>query len=94
MKIKHWQGYGTVNATRIKDTGCTLHVRVSGNHECGLERDDPFDLYWWLVKRFDKRVPDTYMDWYMEARRKYDSVCKVTDTYANGTEICDYRFFY
>lgn len=60
MKIKHWQGYGTVSATRIKDKNCTLHIRLTGNHEWGLRRDDMYDLYNWLVKRFDKSVPLMY----------------------------------
>ena len=37
MKIKHWQGYGCVNAVRVKDKEHTLHIRVTGNHECGIE---------------------------------------------------------
>ena len=40
MKIKHWQGYGCVNATKVKmttkDNIRNLIIRVSGNHECGL----------------------------------------------------------
>ena len=58
MKIKHWQGYGTVSATKVPDKNCTLHIRVVGNHECGLRRGDLYDLYNWLVKRFDKSVPE------------------------------------
>ena len=58
MKIKHWQGYGSVNAvktSRIADKGIvTLKIHVSGNHECGLERTDAYDVANWLVKKFDK----------------------------------------
>ena len=35
MTIKHYAGYGRVSAKRIKDDAA-LHVRVSGNHEQGL----------------------------------------------------------
>ena len=87
MRIKHWQGYGTVNAVRVRDKQCTLHIRVSGNHEWGLERDDTYDLYNWLVKRFDKSVPD-YLQWYRAA------IVTINDRYENGEEVCDYMFVY
>lgn len=91
MKIKHWQGYGTVSATKQKDKSCTLHVRVVGNHEWGLVREDLYDLYNWLVKRFDKSVPE-YLTW----RRTAD--VHIVDGYmvVNGldTEVCDYYFRY
>ena len=62
MKIKHWQGYGTVNAKKIsakEENGIkTLMIEVTGNHEYGLVRNDIYDVYNWLVKRFDKTVPD------------------------------------
>lgn len=88
MKIKHWQGYGTVNAVRVKDRSCTLHIRVSGNHEWGLERNDTYDLYNWLIKRFDKSVPD-YLSW-----RRTASVV-INDRYdGNDVEVCDYMFTY
>lgn len=58
MKIKHFAGYGTVNATKIKDTNHTLHIRVEGDHECGVKRNDLYDVFNWLVKRFDKQFKD------------------------------------
>ena len=58
MKIKHWQGYGTVDAKKLPANGASLRIKVSGNHEWGLRRDDEYDLYCWLVKRFDKSIPD------------------------------------
>ena len=58
MRIKHWQGYGTVNAVKSKmqrtQNGRVLTVTVSGNHEWGLVRNDKSDIFNWLVKRFDK----------------------------------------
>ena len=48
MKIKHWQGYGCVNATKVKmktKNGLrNLIIRVSGNHEYGLSRNDKYDV--------------------------------------------------
>lgn len=61
MKIKHWQGYGCVNAKKISKDKNTLVVEVSGTHEYGLSRDDKYDVFNWLVKRFDKSRKD-YME--------------------------------
>ena len=62
MKIKHWQGYGCVEARKVKKStrnGITnLVVEVVGNHEWGLERRDVYDLKWWLVDRFDRSAKD------------------------------------
>ena len=63
MKLKHRQGYGCVNATKEKcDMGEYLHIKVTGEHEYGLERDDFYDLHRWLIKRFDKSAAD-YVDY-------------------------------
>ena len=96
MKIKHWQGYGTVTAQKIPDKNCTLHVRVTGNHEWGLRRDNDYDLFRWLVKRFDKRFTD-YDEWYS----KNPNVV-INEGYIPGyirqdgldLETCDYYFTY
>ena len=72
MKIKHWQGYGSLTAKKMKlktKNGITdLVVRVSGDHECGLipggyHGSDLTDDGWatdilfdWLIKRFDKNL--------------------------------------
>lgn len=63
MKLRHFAGYGTITATRIRSKYCTLAVRVEGDHERGLVRNDEYDLYNWLVRRFDKSVPD-YPTWH------------------------------
>ena len=58
MRIKHWQGYGTVTAKklskRLTGRGTMLRVMVQGNHEWGLVREDKYDLKRWLIDRFDK----------------------------------------
>lgn len=86
MRIKHWQGYGTLNATKVKDDSCKLHIRVEGDHEWGLVRDDEYDLFYWLVKKFDKDV-ENYLEWHkMEPRYEIE-----TNPYGTA---CDYKFYY
>lgn len=64
MRIKHWAGYGCVNARKCKDGNpFCLHIKVEGNHERGIVREDDYDLYNWLVKRFDRNVQD-YESWH------------------------------
>ena len=63
MKIKHFAGYGSVEAKKtstrnLPDGTREIVVTVTGNHERGLDRDDKYDLFSWLVKRFDKTVKD------------------------------------
>ena len=91
MKIKHWQGYGTVSAQKIKDKSCTLHVLVTGNHEWGLRRDDLYDLYNWLVRRFDKSVPDVYA-WLRSANVFINEGSTAID--GLDVDTCDYYFTY
>lgn len=94
-KIKHFAGYGTVKAGVIKDNSCTLHIRVEGNHERGImvRRDDESLLYTWLVKRFDKSVPD-FSEWY--ARRPIIDVRSSFrfDPVEGYVDICNYYFTY
>lgn len=77
MKIKHWQGYGTVNAKKLfmntSDDGITeLVIEVKGNHEWGLVRDDEYDVANWLVKRFDKDFIDYRDIIYLKIDEDYD----------------------
>ena len=87
MKIKHWQGYGTVSATRIKDKSCTLHVLVTGNHEWGLRRDDLYDLY------FGSRYQDPDLS---NVKAKYldvngsPAILMVSDFKADGKTLYEY----
>lgn len=92
MKIKHWQGYGSVEAVRFGKTWIDKYgdahvtVKVTGNHECGLVRDDKYDLFNWLVKKFYKQA---------ESYRQIKDViiAEGTVTY-NGkpTDSCVYEF--
>jgi hypothetical protein len=63
MKIKHWQGYGSVNAKVTSKTlnsyseERTITIKVWGNHEYGLDRsDDRYDVFHWLLLKFDKEA--------------------------------------
>ena len=63
MRLKHWAGYGTINARKIykrttKDGKTILKITVAGNHERGLMRRDIYDLKRWLIDRFDRTVKD------------------------------------
>ena len=87
MKIKHWQGYGIVDAKKISkrsEGGYTfLVIKVTGDHEWGLVRDDEYDLKNWLVKKFDKNFDDN-------KRLRY----RIEPDYTRGVESCTYTFMY
>ena len=92
MKIKHWQGYGTVTAQKVKDNTCTLHIKVTGNHEWGLVRSDVYDLFNWLVKRFDMTQTD-FIKWKRNLNNLYfEEGSTIIDGHCVDT--CDYYFFY
>lgn len=92
MKVKHWQGYGTVEMKKMsqktKDNIKTVVVRVSGNHEWGLERNDTYDIHRWICKRLAKDC------------KNYSDIINMTinDSYEtiNGisTEVCVYTISY
>lgn len=88
MKIKHFAGYGCVNATKVKDNTCRLHVKVKGNHEWGLGANrtwDEYGLFNWLVKRFDKKI---------ELNDFHHAKIEAEPGYEDGTETCDFYFWY
>lgn len=66
MKIKHWQGYGTVTAKKLSSTTvnngsttlCVLRILVTGEHEWGIVCTDECTVANWLVKKFDKNFTD------------------------------------
>ena len=64
MRIKHFSGYGTVNAKKISKTENDKHVllvvKVTGDHEWGLTRPfhDPYLIANWLVAKFEKSAFD------------------------------------
>lgn len=52
MKLKHWQGYGSVKAEKIEKTPNSIVIEVTGAHEYGLVRNDLYDAKKWLLDRF------------------------------------------
>ena len=94
MRIKHWQGYGCVTARKCKDSNpSTLMCRVEGDHEWGIILKDEYDLYYWLVRRFDKDVVD-YATW-----SKLHPIIEVKpgfriDIDKGWVDLCDYYFTY
>ena len=62
MRIKHWQGYGTLNAVRTNTTtngdNKIMTIMVSGNHEYGLACTDKYNIFNWLLRKFDKTASD------------------------------------
>ena len=99
MKIKHFAGYGTVNAKKIgaKNEGTNIYgepmkvvvIEVSGNHEWGLERDDTYDIYNWLVKRFAKDCKSYTDIESMQVNDRYE-----TDDKGFDVEHCTYTIKY
>lgn len=93
MKIKHWAGYGCVTARKVKSNPYVLHIRVEGNHEWGIVREDEYDLFNWLVRRFDKDILD-----YAEFHRMSPAIRIVPgyrkDPDLGMIETCDYYFKY
>ncbi len=54
MKVKHWAGYGSVEAVRRYRTATSVGIEVTGDHERGL---NPvcflkYDWHRWLGTRF------------------------------------------
>lgn len=88
MKIKHWQGYGTVDAVKayryVKDGYVYMSINVTGDHEWGLVCDDEYDLKNWLIKRFDKNFKDQKIQYSFESG---------DDPYSDN-ECCVYYFVY
>ena len=88
-KIKHWQGYGSVDAKLLKKTPDEMVIQVSGMHEYGLDCDkyDTYRVYEWLVKRFDPT----------KTERDIESV-DIDDTYETrgnvDIEVCTYTIHF
>ena len=87
MKIKHFAGYGYVDAKRISthknDSTYDVTIKVKGNHEWGIHREDTYDVVRWLGK-VEKSLTDY---------RKVIS-CDLTDGYEDGIETCLYHIVY
>jgi len=96
MKIKHFAGYGSVQARKVSKTktadGKTkLVVEVKGNHEWGLVRNDIYDVYHWLFKRFEKNFDGSEYDIDMDIKDDY--VDDENNKYG-CVEVAIYTFIY
>ena len=93
MKLKHWQGYGSVEVKKVSKTTFNnnwgekktkLVLSVKGNHEWGLVRDDIYDVKHWIFDRFEKNFSGNY----------YDIDMSIKDDYVDGVEVATYTFIY
>lgn len=92
MKIKHFQGYGSVQAKKVSKTivgdKTKLVIEVKGNHEYGLVRNDIYDVKRWLFDKFEKNFNGNY----------YDIKMSINDDYVKegnlDVEVATYTFIY
>ena len=97
MKLKHWQGYGTVEVKKISKKNITtpygekktkMVLQVKGNHEWGLVRDDVYDVRRWIFNKFEKNFTGN----------DYEIDMTIKDDYINengiDVEVATYTFVY
>lgn len=92
MRIKHFAGYGSVNAKVVQRSLNTLtsikmvKIQVWGNHECGLDRSEYYyDINQWLLKKVAKVDID-----YRNIREvKFQYISDI-----NGQEAAEYTITY
>ena len=97
MKIKHWQGYGTVDAKKINEQvsgdRALVEIKVTGNHEWGIERDDKYDVTNWLLKKLVKGFKNEIYDYrdivYMSLEPGYEK-----DDKGQMVDTCIYSVIY
>lgn len=97
MRIKHFAGYGTVEAKKVSKTTVTnqygekknkLVVNVKGNHEWGLVRDDIYDVKRWLFDKFEKNFSGNYYQIIMDVKNDYIKENRI------DVEVATYTFVY
>lgn len=93
MRIKHFAGYGCVNATKVKNTKTgdktrQVIIKVAGNHERGIYRNDYYDIYNWLVKRFCKDCDNYNSIYHIGVNLDYERINNI------DTEVCVYTIDY
>ena len=97
MRIKHFAGYGSVEVKKISkkyyvneygENKTRLVLRVKGNHEWGLVRNDIFDVKKWLFDKFEKNF----------TKKEYDIDMDIKSDYVNenghNVEVATYIFVY
>lgn len=90
MRVKHWQGYGSVNVKKIsrtvKDNVVNLHLQVRGNHEWGIASDDTYDVVRWIGNKCDKKLTDYKQITNLKLDERWDG--------AAHEDVCDYYITY
>ena len=97
MKVKHFMGYGSVEVKKISkkpiingygENKTKLVLRVKGNHEYGLVRNDIYDVRRWIFNKFEKNSTGT----------DYEIDMTIEDDYINengvDVEVATYTFVY
>ena len=97
MRIKHFAGYGSVEVKKVSkkpivneygENKTELVLRVKGNHEWGLVRNDIFDVKRWLFDKFEKNF----------TKDEYDICMDIKSDYVNenglDVEVATYTFVY
>lgn len=99
MKLKHWQGYGSVEVkkklkTKVTDlwgnTKTKLVLQVKGNHEWGLVRDDIYTVRNWIFNRFEKNFNGR--DYEIDMKIDRDWVFDKNE--GEEVEVATYTFLY
>ena len=92
MRIKHFQGYGSVQAKKVSKTTIgdktKLVIEVKGNHEWGLVMDDIYDVKRWLFDKFEKNFKGEYYNIEMSIKDDYVREGKI------DVEVATYTFIY
>ena len=97
MKVKHFMGYGSVEVKKISkkpiingygENKTKLVLRVKGNHEYGLVRNDICDVRRWIFDRFEKNFKKSDYEIYMEVKSDY------IEENGHDVEVATYTFVY
>lgn len=92
MRIKHWAGYGTIEAKKLgyleyNEHGRYITIYTRGMHERGLVRDDGYDLEQWLLKKHFAKDCKRLTD--------YKVICRGYGWFGDQTkEFCTYEIWY
>ena len=97
MRVKHFMGYGSVEVKKVSkkpiingygENKTKMVLRVKGNHEYGLVREDIYNVKRWIFDKFEKNFKGN----------DYDIAMTVQDDYIkeNGldVEVATYTFVY
>ena len=94
-KLKHWQGYGCLDAKKLADYPYGYRrrkavIQVEGNHEYGIILHEPYDVWNWLCKRFVKDC----LKWTNISDLKVTQVYSVKDDEGRDVEAAVYEIEY